>query len=82
MKTTTKEVGYAHPTSNTAGRLGFGKTGCYYCRLIFGRSGWSTRDKGFATEHEAIAYAEQQPEAYDYFSLRPDGAKPWLRGVA
>jgi hypothetical protein len=82
MKTTTKQVGYAYPTSDTASRLGFGKTGCYFCRLLFGRSGWSIRDRGFTTERDAIAYAEQQPEAYDYFSLRPDGDKTWLQGVA
>jgi len=77
----TKQVGYAYSSSNTAKRLGFDKTGCYFFRLVFlafPRGGWSRRDKGFATEQEAIAYAETQPEAYDRYSLRPDGSKPWL----
>jgi len=78
MQATTKQVAYAYPSSDTAGRLGFGKTGCYFFRLALPRGGWSRRDKGFATEQEAIAYAETQPEAYNRYSLRPDGAKPWL----
>lgn len=80
--TTTKQVGYAYPTSDTAGRLGFSKTGCYFCRLLFDGRGWSRRDKGFATEREALTYSDQQPEPFDLFSLRPDGAKPWMEGDA
>ena len=76
--TTTKQIGYAYPTSDTAGRLGFGKDGCYFCRILTGGRGWSRRDRGFATEAEAINYAERQPETYDHFSIRPDGAKPWM----
>lgn len=78
MQATTKQVGYAYPTSDTAGRLGFSKTGCYFCRFLFDGRGWSRRDKGFATEQEALAYAEEQPEPYNFWSLRPDGVKPWL----
>ena len=74
----TKQVGYAYPSSDTAGRLGFGKAGCYFCRFLFDNRGWSRRDKGFQTEQEALAYAEQQQEPYHFFSVRPDGAKPWL----
>jgi len=79
MQATTKQVGYAYPTSDTAGRLGFGKTGCYFFRLLFPGGGWSQRDKGFTTEQEALEYAETQPEPYDRYSLRPDGSKPWLQ---
>jgi hypothetical protein len=78
MKATSKQVGYAYPTSDTASRLGFGKTGCYFCLIRFAKPGWSKRDKGFATEAEALDYAETQPEPYNFWSIRPDGVKPWL----
>ena len=71
MTTTTKQVGYAYPTSDTAGRLGFSKDGCYFCRILVDGRGLSRRDRGFASVQEAIDYAEQQPETYDFFSARP-----------
>ena len=82
MLGTSKQVGYAYPTSDTAGRLGFSQTGCYFCIIRFNGRGWSRRDKGFATEGDALEYAEKQPEPYEFFSLRPNGAKPWLPTVA
>ena len=82
MTTATKQVGYAYPTSDTAGRLGFGKNGCHFCRIMYDGRGWSKRDKGFETETEAIDYAEQQPEPYDHFSVRPDGSKLWQQVTA
>jgi hypothetical protein len=83
MTTTSKQVGYAYASSSTASRLGFYKTGCYFCRLLIadGR-GWSLRDRGFATEQESLDYAETLPEPYHFFSTKPDGAQSWLQVTA
>ena len=72
MTTATKQVGYAYPSSNTAIRLGFGREGCYFCRLMFNGGGWSERDRGFVTERAALQYADEMPEAYHQFSSRPE----------
>jgi hypothetical protein len=75
----TKQVGYAYPTSSAACRFGFGRSGCYYVHFQRGPQRHSfRRDRGFATLAEAFQYADQQPEEYDYFSLRPDGSTPWM----
>ena len=48
-------VDYACPTSETAERLGFGKTGCYMIRhALNGHS-----DIGFATVEQAEAFVDQ-----------------------
>ena len=44
----TKQVAYAYPSSDTAGRLGFGKTGCYFFRLALPRGGWPITVKSSA----------------------------------
>ena len=82
----TKQVGYAYPTSDTAGRFGFGKDGCYFVLFLAYDTGKqkrfnSNRSRGFATLESAFNYADQQPEAYDRYSLRRDGSRPWM-GVA
>lgn len=78
---TAKQVGYAYPSSDTASRLGFSKTGCFFCRILTSGRGWSLRDRGFESERSALEYAEQQPEPYDFYSLRPDGSKPWTHAA-
>jgi len=79
MTAKTKQVGFAYPTSDTAHRFGFGVAGCYFVLFLTGdRRRYSCRrDAGFATQAEAFNHAECQPEDYDYFSLRPDGSRPW-----
>ena len=81
MTPETKQVGFAYPTSNTAMRFGFGKIGCYFVLFLTAdRQRYSCRrDVAFATQEEAFSYADQQPEPYDHFSLRPDGSRPWLK---
>ena len=80
MIATTKQVGWAYPTSDTAHDLGYGKVGCYFVLFLSeDRHRVNTqRRKGFPTVEEAFAYADTQPEAYDFYSLRPDESTPWI----
>ena len=52
-------IEYAYPTSTTANKFGYGKTGCYTVELCPDTSfqNWKT-DRAFATKEEARAYAE------------------------
>ena len=73
----TKQVGYAYPTSDTAHRFGFGLVGCYFVRLLrSGRPYTGRSDRGFATLEQALEYAETLQDAYDPYSLLPNGATP------
>lgn len=60
---TFKSVDYAYPTSPSASKFGFGKTGCYCVEL--------SKDQqppkaiaGYATRQEALAHAKRLPESW------------------
>lgn len=64
---TTKEVGYAYPSSPHACQAGFAKQGCY--TIVLYRGCASTLERGFKTLGEAFDYAETLPYSYSKYSL-------------
>lgn len=65
--TTTKEVGYAYPSSPHAIKAGFNKQGCY--TVVLYRDLASVLQRGFKTSGEAFDYAETLPYSYSRYSL-------------
>lgn len=66
-----KEVSYAYPTSPTAEKAGYSKTGCYRVKG-FGCNQLMSFSKivGIFTDRdEAFNFADQRPEQYGRYSM-------------
>jgi len=63
----TKSVDYAYPTSTTASKFGFGRTGCY---AVYERKGNQPPKAiaAFATLDEAKEHAALLPHPWDTFT--------------
>lgn len=61
--TQSKLIDYAYPTSETAVKSGFGKTGCYYISIHETETSWKElkRSQCFKTKQEAIDFANKIP---------------------
>lgn len=78
LKTTTnmksqlfKTIEYAYPTSTSACKGGFGKTGCYvYYEVTEALSLKRKNVKYFATKHEAETHAEKQAIPFTWLYLQ------------
>lgn len=64
----TKLIEYAYPSSITATKNGYGKTGCWFVSLYDGQSQFKRVEvlKYFADKQAAINYAESLPNSYNY----------------
>ncbi len=69
-----KLIEYAYPSSTTATKAGYGKTGCWFVALYASVTSWNkVKTLGyFAQQHEAKTYADNLPNEYHqghkYFS--------------
>jgi hypothetical protein len=63
-----KLIEYAYPSSTTATKNGYGKTGCWFVSLYASENETikCKRLKYFANKQEAINYAESLPYPYNY----------------
>ncbi len=63
----TKLIEYAYPTSTTASKNGYYKTGCWFVSLYKSASAFDRCKilKCFGNKYEAIYYAESLPNPYN-----------------
>ena len=72
---TYKAVDYAYPTSTTATRNGYGKTGCYAVKLVHVHpdGNWTyTHVKAFAKADAAYNHAAARPENWHPLWMKYD----------